>query len=299
MKTWLILLLTFWLWGAGNLVDKVLFVVDGKPFLLSDYVGYLSMSDMKKVDRLPEDPAKLDDFINLVVLSMEAEKKGYSVSDEDLDRDLQMLAMRVGKTKDEFGSFLKNNLGISLNRFRELRRMYILSSYLVNPQLKKISVTPGELRSFYRQHRKDFVIENVTIWLINTDRNDVREGVYPMKEISRLFPDAITSEIAVKRGDFRKDIEDKLFGAPRGMLIGPLGSEGNFVYLYVVKPKSLAPLPFNVVEDRIRTIILEDKKKKVFEKIIGEVRENHFVERCFTVENGEVDYNERGSCGDR
>ena len=180
-----------------------------------------------------------------------------------------------------------------------MRRMYILSSYLVNPAIKSVSISPAEIEGYYRQHQNEFRVKNVRVWLITISRNNVKEGVYPPGKIKELFPNSTTSSIVIKKGDFREDIEKKLFAASQYELIGPLGSSGNYIYLYVVKPPGYTPLPIDSVRSKIISILRQEKEKEVINSLIEKVMENHFVERCFEVKNGEVDYNKWGSCGNR
>ncbi|GEM_PF-4799965 len=296
MKTLLLLLLTLY-FNKPRTVEKLLFTVDGKPFFLSDYVAYLELKNLKKISTPPASFDSLKDFINFVLMSEEASARGYSVSEADIDKDITMIALKTGVDRDSLLNFVHQKFGISPEKFREMRRRYILVNYLLSPYLRNIRIDQDEVEAFYRQHIRDFSKKRVKVILITSEREVKFYSKISPSELHSYFPDASTSVMEVKEGEFKRSLEREIFSARKGDIVGPLKGGGKFTYFYLLDDPAISPEPLESVRDKIVEILQEEKREEVVNKILEEISFNHYLEKCFSVKNDEVDFDQRGSCG--
>jgi len=283
--------------GLGNIADKILFVVDDKPVLLSDYKYYLSLKDKKNLN-IPKGIAEFNDFKRFYIISVEAESKGYSVTREEMDRDRKMLAQQMMMNEDEMIKYVEDVMKIPRQKFIKLRKIFILDNYYLSSVLRNVKISDVEADNFYNQHKNEFKQEVVKVLLISSDNKIKPDKIYSPKDISIIFPDAVTQVSYVKRGEYYK-YEKDLFGAKKGKLLGPIVSGKYYNYFFVLESKGERFIPFSAVKSRIKESMLLKKRDEKIEQEVEKIAKRHYVIKCFGVSNGEIDYNNRGSCGDR
>ncbi len=286
------------LFTGEKIYDKILFVVDNKPFLLSDFLDYLSLKEMKKITVPVGSYSSLKDFIDFILLSEDASSRGYTVDEVQLENDIKSVAISAGLTEEGLKNYIENTLGISYSKFRELRKRFILSNMLVGPSISKAQPSEDEILSYYRQHIKNFSFPMVKVVWITTSQKVKLKHVGADK-ISSVFPEAQTEVVEVREGYFKKEMEERIFSAKKGNLIGPFKSGEFYSYFYILEGRKVKPIPLENVRSKIGKILLEQKREEIIKNMVEEAKDNHFLLKCFTVKNDKVNYYQRGSCRHR
>lgn len=135
--------------------DTIVASVNGKPIYLSDiemrhalYQGIYSKEEF------------LNQTITETILLQEAQKQGFSVSDEEFNEMMNIFLVSSGTTKENLDKQLKV-LGSSYEEFEESSRERVNINLLLESVLVNITVTEKEMKDYYTEV-KDDLPENVT-----------------------------------------------------------------------------------------------------------------------------------------
>ena len=135
--------------------DTIVASVNGKPIYLSDiemrhalYQGIYSKEEF------------LNQTITETILLQEAQKQGFSVSDEEFKEMMNIFLVSSGTTKENLDKQLKV-LGSSYEEFEESSRERVNINLLLESVLVNITVTEKEMKDYYTEV-KDDLPENVT-----------------------------------------------------------------------------------------------------------------------------------------
>ena len=99
----------------------------------------------------------LDQIISQEVLLQEAERLGVTVSDEEIDEELEFAMAQAGWSEDEFDQVLAAQ-GMTKEDLREMYRVSIVIDDLINQEvLDQIEVTDEEVEQFFEQNKGRYV----------------------------------------------------------------------------------------------------------------------------------------------
>lgn len=232
--------------------------------------------------------AVLDELIHIVLVRDEAEKFDIKVSDQELQTALGNIAANNNLTvetlrkqveaSDEFDSWSEYT--------GELRDQIL--SLRVSQQLATWSVSEAQIREYYRKMTKD---ESAKVELeqfsfvptgegTQADRDRafaaaqaagrrLREGTLGEVLATELGREEAQWHRTVARGDIAPALEDAVFSAKEGAVVGPIASGQGYVVFRVVKQVAAAALAFDQVKDRIR----EQLENEAYFKAEQELRE--------------------------
>ena len=148
--------------AAAAIVDRSVAIVNNDTITLSE-VNELGQSFFKKItedtppDRLAEALYRarltvIDKLIEKKLMVQEAEKLHIQVSDQDVDGAVQRILAGNKTTMEQFRKEL-NSMGMSEKQYREELRDQILSSRLVNYEVRTKVVIPEEkILDYYDTH---------------------------------------------------------------------------------------------------------------------------------------------------
>ncbi len=286
-------------------LDRILAVVNDEIILQSELETALQQDPrvMEALQGLGPNPTQqqvelklkemrtrlLDDLIDRQLILDEAERFGMEVTEADVRRALNYLARENGlasvaelrKVVEESGQF-----GTWDDYTADLRENIKVTNTL--QALVTVSVTDAQVREEYRKMSRG---EDARVLLVkfefrpqgegNAARDEalkqaqsalrrLNTGEAPEKVGADLKQDA--SPLEVGRGQVPPAVEDAIFAARKGQVIGPLESGQGFVVIKVVDQLDSDVLPFDQVEDRIRVQLEQEARAKAQEELFRQLR---------------------------
>ncbi|MCA9651448.1 MAG: SurA N-terminal domain-containing protein [Myxococcales bacterium] len=227
----------------------------------------------------------LDELIDLELLRAEGRRFEIRVTEQDVDQALPNVAAQYGLTVAELRAQVEaSEEYASWAEYRADMRDQILQ-YRVTQMLATWSVSEAQVREHYRKMTRDesakVRVHQLTFAAQSQDSEDrdrafaqaqavarrLRQGEEPSEvaEAIGLDPD---TETTIGRGDIAPSLEESIFSAQAGAVVGPTASGQGYVVFKVVEHVESAALDYEAAKDRIR----EQLEAQAFYKAEQELR---------------------------
>ncbi len=293
----LFVLIGFLLAGEYKLVDQVLAVVGDEVITLSDVKNYEKelykfLSQKYKGQELEEKFAQqrkkiLNNLIQKKLLLIKAKEEGINV-DQDLQLTMKNMAKEYGfSTVEELEKAMADQ-GINIEEWKKVAKENLMQQRLIQKEVDiKLSVTQGEIRSYYESHKGEF--SSPARWSLRAIKVNKGEGAGKKKrEIDRVleskgFDEAVRlsdppfnsnngelGELSAReiRPEFLKFIKN----TPAGKLTPWIEAEDGFYRFLVEKYSPPAVKPLSQVRKEIEQRILEEKRAQALKKFIEKLK---------------------------
>lgn len=284
---------------ATEVVDRIVAVVNDDLITLSDLNKYISSIPPQGGAEIDRDKA-LNDLVEQMILTQEADKLGISVSEAEIDASIQNVAGKVGMSEQQMDEMLaKQNL--TREQFREQWRMQIISGKLISAIVKgKIAVTDEEIVKLYEQYygdveRADEVqIAHILITFEPPQQQQALEEANKVAELAKSGADfgKLAAEYSddtfskdkdgmlgyFKKGELVGDLEQAISGTEIGQISGPVETPSGYHIVKVLDIKTLDDSSVDEYREQLRQEIYKQKVTKELEKYISGIRENAYIE---------------------
>ncbi len=292
-----ILFLSFLLAGEYKLVDEVLAVVGDEIITLSDVKAYEKelykfLSQKYKGKELEEEFARqkkkiLQNLIEKKLLLIKAKEDGINV-DQDLKLTMKNMAKQYGFSTVEELERAMEAQGMNVEEWKKAAKENLMQQRLIQKEVDvKLSVTQGEIRSYYERHRDEF--SQPARWGLRAIKVKKEEGAEKRKaEIDRLLMEKGFDE-AVKLSDppfnsnggelgevsekeIRPEFLPYIKNTPAGKMTPWIEAEDGY-YRFLVEryfPASVKPL--SQVRKEIEQRILEEKRAKALKEFLEKLK---------------------------
>lgn len=269
--------------GTAQLLDRVVAVVNDDVVLLSElereFNGHpLWIEAMKETggtatpqqieQKRQEVRAQvLDDLIERQLIKREAARFQISVSDADVNRYIKHMISEQGFASiDELRKAIESS-GESWPDWLQATRDQILV-YITTSSLTNFKVTEAQVREKYRKLARDvdaqIELEQLS-FVADVQNSEARDRVYAAAQTAarRLRSGegfgAVASELGQQetrrtlgRGEVAPQLEDAIFAAKTGQVVGPLPSGQGYVVYKIVNREDADVLSFEQARDRLR-----------------------------------------------
>lgn len=153
--------------GAANSQPAVIATVNDRPITIKLYEMYLKNGQealgidastdegKRKIELLRE--GIVSELIDRVLIAQEAERRGLSISAEEMQRAEQRTAMQFGGEK-QYDEYLARHR-LSREEYREVIRWEIYGGKMRDELSKEISVPDDEVKKYYEQHKGDAALQ--------------------------------------------------------------------------------------------------------------------------------------------
>ncbi|MEX1366859.1 MAG: peptidyl-prolyl cis-trans isomerase [Nannocystaceae bacterium] len=227
----------------------------------------------------------LDELIDLELLRAEGRRFEIRISEQDVDQALPNVAAQYGLTVAE----LRSQVEASQEYANWLEYRSDLSDqilqYRVTQMLATWSVSEAQVREHYRKMTRDesakVRVHQLTFAATSQDSEDrdrafaqaqavarrLRQGEDP-QEVATAVGYELDTETTIGRGDIAPSLEEAIFAAKPGAVVGPTASGQGYVVFKVVEQLESAALDFEQAKDRIR----EQLEAEAFYKAEQELR---------------------------
>nr|WP_321466532.1 SurA N-terminal domain-containing protein [uncultured Desulfobulbus sp.] len=304
--------------AAAAIVDRSVAIVNNDTITLSE-VNELGQSFFKKItedtppDRLAEALYRarltvIDKLIEKKLMVQEAEKLHIQVSDQDVDGAVQRILAGNKTTMEQFRKEL-NSMGMSEKQYREELRDQILSSRLVNYEVRTKVVIPEEkILDYYDTHYVEqgkgggYYLQQIGCTYGSTladgsvpTQDDARGKIQKAYEaaqngdnfqaLARKYSDLANGKDGGDLGLFQLDelasyIREAVEHLKPGDL-SPIVSTGNgYMFFRVVsteKGKMEAKAPYEEVKEQIREKLSKEALEKRFKEWMQSIREKAYI----------------------
>lgn len=282
-------------------LDKIVAVVDSEVVLMSELrraadrhplllealaqLPENATEDQKEQKRKDVEGRVLDELIDLALIRAEAERFEIGVTEDDVDRALPNFAAQYGLTVQELRKQVEASGEYeSWAEYRADVKDQILQ-YKVPQYLATWSVSEAQVREHYRKMTRDerakVEVEQFT-FTASSQESEARDKAFARAQIvaRRLRageePTAVAESVGygrdlertIGRGDIAPSLEDAVFAAKEGGVVGPMGSGQGYVVFKIVRHQASAALGYDQAKDRIR----EQLEQEAFFKAEQEMR---------------------------
>ncbi|MCA9705656.1 MAG: peptidyl-prolyl cis-trans isomerase [Myxococcales bacterium] len=211
----------------------------------------------------------LDELIDLELLRAEGRRFEIQVTEQDVDQALPNVAAQYGLTVAELKQQVEaSDEYASWAEYRADLRDQILQ-YRVAQLLATWSVSEAQVREHYRKMTRDesakVRVEQFTFAAASADREDRDRAFARAQVVARRLREGEESvavaesigydrelERTIGRGDIAPSLEDSIFAAQAGQVVGPTASGQGYVVFRIVEQVESAALSYEEARDRIR-----------------------------------------------
>ncbi len=303
----------------ANIIDSCVAVVNddvitlsevneaGKPMFqrVAEQVPPEQLADALKQAR----QTVIEKLIEKRLLVQQAEQMQISVSDEDVDRALAQILERNSTTMEQFKSELAR-MGVDEQQYRENLRDQILSSKLINYEVRSKVVIPEEhILDYYDQHYTEqveaggYYILQIGVTLntegMPADLAEARKaaakkaerilslamGGQDFKQLARQYSDLPSAVDGGDIGAFQKDemaeyMRDAVTSLKPGEISPVVESPNGYMLFKLLSSqegKIITKVPYDSVKEEIRNTLYQQEMEKRYDTWLEEIRSQAYI----------------------
>ena len=242
--------------------------------------------------------AAVDELIDNILIRKEFDKFNFVLSNQDIEREIDELALRTGcRSREQFAKRLKEE-GSSLAELRLSVRKNMMVQLMLFRQLKIADpVSPKELYEYFMANENSFASpEKVVLAMLKLDSNrpDLAKEIVSVGEILKKDPEQFARLVKVYSPDLgsgelgeieRKQLRPEFSAAFKefvpGMIAGPLKVYDGVVWLKVVSYTPAKKVSFHEVEARLKLELERKRREKVIKDYAAKLRAEALIEYYF------------------
>lgn len=304
---------------AAQLVDRVVAVVNGKLITLFDLDSRVAdlVQRTQGISFAPGDPRAeelrrqvLESMINDILIEQEAARLKITVSETELDSQIDELKKKNNLTQAQFQVELAKE-GLTLKEFRKRMREDSMKKRLLGFMVhRKVLVTDDEIRDYYEKNKGSLptsrsilgpkVSGNISFIMVPSKkqaeelRQKISAGTITFADAARKFSVGPGRDQGGDLGDVQvKDLapplRDALTAVPAGQVSQPVMLDGKAVLLKLrtgnapapakaPQPVAAAGPSFESVRNQIQETLYKQKFDKLFQDYMDNLRSKAVIE---------------------
>jgi len=253
--------------------------------------GFLK-SQHKELDFKSAEAKKLEDEIKRRIVDQlsirlllldDAIKKGYNVSDKEIDTQINGLREKMGKEK--FDAILKkDNLTIDYIK-EDFKKQMIVQKYLIE-KIKEIKIDDKAAEQSFIQNKGKYnrpEMVRASHILLKTEQEakevlkELKGGVdfAKLAETRSIDPSAKENKGDLNffpKGTMIPEFEKIAFSTPVGKLSGIVKTQFGYHILRVTDRKEASDVKFDQVKDAVKNEMVKEKQKSLIDKTINDLK---------------------------
>ncbi len=302
---------------AADIVDRVVAVVNDDVITMSEVnqegkALFRRIAEQVPPERLEEALQQarqnvIEELIDKKILQQEARKYDLKVTDEEVDRALKRILERNHTTMEQFRSELAA-MGMNEQQYRENLRSQILSSKLVNMEVRSRVIIPEEkIIDYYDTHYMERMGDGGYYLLqigINVDpdaldqeqaRAEARKKAEQIrkralagedfKELAKKYSDLPSATDGGDIGVFKADemapaMREAVINLKPGEISAIVETTSGFQIFKLLSSKQgqiVAKVPYDEVKEEIRNILYQQETKALFDRWLKKMRKNAYI----------------------
>lgn len=287
---------------AGEVVDRIVAVVNGeiitlfelntnlKPFL-EQFKGH-TLTDEDKASIAKVRTQLLDSMIEDELMDQEVKKYGITVSDTEVENELESTIKRSKLSREDFEEQLKLE-GMTVGEFKKRIGKDILKHRLLGAMVKrKVVVSEEEVREYYDAHTQDYVQDKKvglsvilapSVASAQDIRDRIEKGELTFADAAGLYSQGPGADQGGSLGEVAwADIDsawrDALAGVEAGGVSQSFEFRGFGALLSLDSVDGGGAKPFEEVADEIRNMLYQKQMQERFKQYMAELRSNALVD---------------------
>ncbi len=281
---------------AEKVINRIVAVVNGEIITSYDLKKEMksfqlySQSDSQFVNIDPR--MFLQKLIDEILLKEEAERLKIKVSDEEVNKKIELIKEQQNLTEEEFRKFLKMN-HMTLNELKEKIKTNIMIRRLLDIMVyDKIIVTPKEIKEYYEVHKDLYnspkKVRLRIIVLKDKDklekiREKIEKGLISFEQAAQKYSIGPGADQGgdlgvIKWDDLRPEFRENLEGLKEGEMTKVFSLGGQYMILLVEKIYPESHKSLKEVEGEIKRKIYEIKAEKMLERYLTKLRKKAIME---------------------
>lgn len=292
---------------SAEIVERILAVVNDEIVTEQDLQGMMApitaqfrtMYAGKELSEKMKEARQefLDKIIEDRLILSEARRKQVIVKDSEVD---EMLAEVRNKfpTREAFVRTIEEQ-GMSEKKLWNRFRDQLMTQKLVSFEVKsRVSVSPGEVSEYYKAHSDEFSqgdrvrLQYILIRLESRTEEDalalatqiageVRAGG-AFEDLARLYSEGAEAKDGgemgwMERGQFKGDIDDKVFALEEGQITDPVKSALGYHVFKVTERQKDTVKPLDEVREDIQDLLFREKFRQRLDKWIQELKKDAYI----------------------
>ncbi len=231
----------------------------------------------------------LDELIEVQLIKREAARFQITISETDVDHYIKQMTQQNGfSSVDQLRTaVLESGQFGSWADYRQMVRDQILV-YQTTGALTNYKVSEAQVREHYRKMARDVDAKVEVAQLVfnpPAGQGEAREGVYTQAQAiarrlrageeveviaAELGQDEVVQELG--RGKVAPQLEDAIFAAKQGQVVGPLASGQGFVVYKILSRDDAEVLSFEQARDRIRAMLEQEALERASKEFREQLR---------------------------
>ncbi len=304
---------------SANVIDCCVAVVDDDVITLSEVNEAGKLMFQRIAEQAPADELAqalkqarkkiIEKLIEKKLLVKQAKAMNISVSDEEVDRALDQILKRNKTSRKQFTSELAK-LGMDEHQYRENLREQILSSKLINYEVRsKVVIPESQIVDYYDQHYTEQVQEGgyYILQLGITPNGDdmpsspaaadkaakkkaerilsMAEAGQDFKELARTYSDLPSAVDGGDIGTFQKDemadyMRDAVTSLKPGEISPVIKSPDGYMIFKLLSSQEgeiITKVPYDSVKEEIRDTLYQQEMQNRYKSWLKEIRSQAYV----------------------
>jgi len=204
---------------------------------------------------------------------------------------------------DQFQAYVKENTGMSFEDYKAELKNNMLTRRVIGQEVSsKIVIPKAEVRKYYDEHKNEFQREERLfmreIFLSTEGKSDAEKAAVEKKakdlvsrarrgeKFNELARDNSESQTAqsegelppAKKGDLRKEIEDKVWAAQRNETLDPFSLPNGWLILKVEEHHEAGLAAYEEVEGEVTNKLFEPRMQPAIREYLTKLRSEAFLE---------------------
>jgi len=234
----------------------------------------------------------VDSLITNKVIELEAKKQNVTVSDDEIQEELEAFIESFGG-EEYFNSSLESS-GISLSDFKYDIKIFLLTKKLMEPT---IEITEDELKEYFETNKESFdQAEQVKAsHILVEDEETAKEVKKKLDEggdFEELSNEYSTDEVAkaeggdlgwIESGDANWDADflEGAFALEKDQISEPVKSQFGYHIIKVTDKKEAKEATYEDVKDTVKEALLEEKISANYPTWLTELKKEYDIKNTF------------------
>lgn len=226
--------------------------------------------------------AFLDQMINVRLLLQEAKKQEISVTDEEIEAEVETIKRQV-PTEEAFDQLLQQN-NINLQELKDqLREQLAINKLLNKTVISKIEISDSKIKEYYDSHKDDFKAKEGEIRVRHIlvakeeDAKQLLKEIQSGKDFAELAKlasiDTASAKIGgdlgfIQKGQMVKEFEDAAFS----LKVGQLSSIVKTQFGYHLIKRESGIITYQEAKEQIREMLAGDLSSSAINIYINQLK---------------------------
>ncbi|MDD7362791.1 MAG: peptidylprolyl isomerase [Peptoniphilus sp.] len=225
----------------------------------------------------------LENLIGLEVVKQDAEKKGITVSDKEVDSELDKMKQMYGG-EEQFNEILKSN-NMDLNELKDYTKTNLLMQKYQKKMLKDLEPKEEEIKEYYEKNKDRYKTAEASHILVKTKeeaeavKKELDGGADFAKLAKEKSIDKQSAENGGSLGEFTpgqmvKEFDDKVFSMKPGEISDPVKTQFGY---HIIKLEKIND-DFDSAKENVKMQMIQERFQEHTKKLRSDAKVKRHVD---------------------